>query len=81
MHHPNATVVVTPSDAMVLKTAVYTNIIRQASDFVSESDEARIVTIGIEPTRPETGYGYICASKAVLGELVKVNHFCSNTSA
>ena len=71
VHHPNATVVVTPSDAMVLKTAVYTNIIRQASDFVSESDEARIVTIGIEPTRPETGYGYICASKAVLGELVR----------
>ena len=76
VHHPNAMVVVTPSDAMVMKTDVYTDIIRQASDFVSESDEARIVTIGIEPTRPETGYGYICASKAVLGELVKVNHFC-----
>ena len=63
LHHPDAAVVVAPSDAMVLKTDVFTRVIRDAVGFVSESKENRIVTIGIEPTRPETGYGYICADK------------------
>ena len=34
-----------------------------------------IVTVGITPTRPETGYGYIYAAEAVPGEVVKVSAF------
>ncbi len=75
-HHPNATVVVTPSDALVLKKDKFTKIIGKAIDFVGKSKSPRIVTVGIEPNRPETGYGYICADKAVSGKVVKVKQFC-----
>jgi mannose-1-phosphate guanylyltransferase len=75
-HHPDAAVVVTPSDALVMKKDRFKRIIAKAIDFVNESAEARIVTIGIEPSRPETGYGYIRASKAVRGKIVKVRQFC-----
>ena len=76
LHHPDAAVVVAPSDAMVLKTDVFTRVIRDAVGFVSESKENRIVTIGIEPTRPETGYGYICADKPEIGKILMVQQFC-----
>lgn len=59
--HPDAVVVVTPADALVLETALFADVIRTAVGAVSDS--GRIVTVGIEPTRPETGYGYICAQE------------------
>ena len=58
-HHPEANIVVTPSDALVINTAEFQRVIAEALDFTKESNA--IVTIGIQPTRPETGYGYICA--------------------
>lgn len=76
MHHPDANVIVTPSDALVLKTDRFKDIIKEAIKFVGKSKEPRIVTVGIKPTRPETGYGYICAEKAEKGKLVKVVKFC-----
>ena len=76
LHHPGASVVVTPSDALVLEKAKYVDIVRTALDFIEASDENRIVTIGIEANRPETGYGYICASDLVKSRIVKVNRFC-----
>lgn len=76
LHHPDASVVVTPSDALVLEKAKYVDIVRQAIEFIESSKEHRIVTIGIEPKRPETGYGYICASDPVRSRIVKVNRFC-----
>ncbi len=73
-HFPEANIVVTPSDALVIDTTEYRRIIRQALDFTATSKN--IVTIGIKPTRPETGYGYI-ASGAQLGssEILKVDAF------
>lgn len=58
--HPSANVVVTPSDALVLDGDEFRRVIRAALDFTAEGE--RIVTIGITPTRPETGYGYIQCS-------------------
>jgi mannose-1-phosphate guanylyltransferase len=57
--HPDANIVVTPSDALVTKTQEFATIISEALNFTREGE--RIVTIGICPTRPETGYGYIAA--------------------
>ena len=71
--HPEANIVVTPSDALVLETERFTGVIRQALDFTAESNA--IVTVGIAPTRPETGYGYIQASEARRGSIVKVAAF------
>lgn len=58
-HHPHANIVVTPSDALVINTTEFQRVIAEALDFTKERNA--IVTIGIQPTRPETGYGYICA--------------------
>lgn len=53
----NANIVVTPSDALVIDTEEYRRKIRTALDFTEKGE--RIVTLGMKPTRPETGYGYI----------------------
>ena len=70
---PEANIVVTPADALVLKTEVFAETIAKALEFTAE--RSAIVTVGIAPTRPETGYGYIHASEALHGQLVKVSEF------
>ena len=57
---PEANIVVTPSDAIVLKTELFSEIISKALEFTASTSS--IVTVGIHPDRPETGYGYICSS-------------------
>lgn len=54
---PKATIVVSPSDHLVLDLPEFQRVITSAMDFASTSDA--IVTLGMKPTRPETGYGYI----------------------
>lgn len=72
-HHPDANVVVTPSDALVLNIEEYRRVINSALEFTQAGD--RIVTVGICPTRPETGYGYIKTGEVVSEEICKVNSF------
>ena len=54
---PNATFVIAPSDHVILKEQEFLNRISSALDDASKKDV--IITLGIEPTRPDTGYGYI----------------------
>jgi mannose-1-phosphate guanylyltransferase len=70
---PDANIVVTPADALVLKTEEFADTIAKALAFTEERDA--IVTVGITPSRPETGYGYIHAIEALHGQLVKVSEF------
>lgn len=70
---PEANIVVTPSDAIVLKTELFSEIISKALEFTASSSS--IVTVGIHPDRPETGYGYICSSSKEEDNVVKVNEF------
>ena len=72
---PSANIVVTPSDALVKNTEEFRRIIDKAMLFSAQRD--RIVTIGIKPTRPETGYGYIAADETVteMTEVLKVKAF------
>ena len=70
---PQANIVVTPADALVLKTAEFADTISKALAFTQERDA--IVTVGVTPSRPETGYGYIHAAEALQGQLVKVSEF------
>ena len=58
--HPRANIVVTPSDALVIDTGEFRRVMEKALRFTD--DGSAIVTIGIRPTRPETGYGYIAAA-------------------
>ena len=53
----DANVVVTPSDAVVMNPEEFRRVISDALAFTSGHDF--IVTIGIKPNRPETGYGYV----------------------
>ena len=60
---PNANMVVTPSDHFVADVQEFRRVIKSSLGFVAGSDA--ILTLGIKPTRPDTGYGYI---EAVLGD-------------
>lgn len=73
VRHPSAAVVVTPADALVLKTDKFAETIRTALETVDGTD--KIVTVGIKPTRPETGYGYICSAEVAEDKVVKVEAF------
>ena len=55
--NPRANIVITPSDHVVRDVKLFKRSIRECMAFTAETDS--IVTLGIRPTRPETGYGYI----------------------
>lgn len=57
--NPKANIVVAPSDHLVTDVVEFQRVINSALQFASETDS--IVTLGMHPTRPETGYGYIQA--------------------
>ncbi len=58
--NPKANIVVSPSDHIVTDVKEFDRVVSSALSFVAESDA--IVTLGMKPTRPETGYGYIQAN-------------------
>ncbi len=70
---PEANVVVTPADAVVMNSEEFRRVIGNALVFTDCNDS--IVTIGIRPSRPETGYGYVETSKAIEGEVCRVMTF------
>lgn len=55
--NPNATVVVAPSDHLILNEELFISTVDNILDFAAEHDD--LFTIGIKPVRPETNYGYI----------------------
>ena len=55
--NPKANMVVTPSDHIVMDVKEFQRVINSALNFTEVSDA--ILTLGMKPTRPETGYGYI----------------------
>jgi mannose-1-phosphate guanylyltransferase len=55
--NPNARVVVAPSDHIIMKEDVFVEVVSEALDVVEENDW--LLTLGIKPSRPDTGYGYI----------------------
>lgn len=71
--HPDANIVVTPSDALILDGDAYRNALSAALAFTET--QPRIVTVGICPTRPETGYGYIKSGEPAEGDIRKVDSF------
>ncbi len=74
MKYPAANLVFTPSDALVINVDEFRRVIKIALDFTEKHH--RIVTVGIKPNRPETGYGYIEEGAPIEGtELLKVNSF------
>jgi mannose-1-phosphate guanylyltransferase len=58
--NPKANIVVTPSDHIVMNIQEFQRVIGECMAFTSDTDA--IVTLGMKPSRPETGYGYIQAN-------------------
>ncbi|HBH47400.1 MAG TPA: mannose-1-phosphate guanylyltransferase [Bacteroidales bacterium] len=54
---PEANIVVTPADHIILKEMQFLSVVENGLKFVDENDA--LLTLGIQPSRPETGYGYI----------------------
>ena len=61
--NPKANMVVTPSDHIVMDVTEFQRVIDAAMKFTADSDA--ILTLGMKPTRPETGYGYIEADLTI----------------
>ena len=55
--NPDATMIVLPADHLILKEDVFLEKVELAFEVASQHDY--LVTLGITPTRPDTGYGYI----------------------
>ena len=71
--NPNANIVVAPSDHLILKEGEFLDAIEKGLDFVSKSD--KLLTLGIKPNRPETGYGYIQIAEQEGDNFYKVKTF------
>ncbi len=55
--NPDARIMVAPSDHLILKEQDFIEVIQKGLQFVADND--CLLTLGIQPSRPETGYGYI----------------------
>ena len=58
--NPDAQIIVAPADQLVTETEKFRNTIKEGFDFIHNNNQ--ILTLGIEPHKPETGYGYIQTS-------------------
>lgn len=71
---PEANLIISPSDHLVTEIEEFRRVISHGLKFIS--GQARILTLGMQPTRPETGYGYIQSSgKAETAEIYQVAAF------
>ena len=70
---PDANMIVAPSDHIVLQEEVFRSKLSQALDFAGQQDA--LVTLGIQPSRVDTGYGYIQFESAVEPGIHKVARF------
>lgn len=71
--NPDANIVVAPSDHLILKETEFLDKISQALDYTAANDA--LVTLGISPTRPDTGYGYINFQEKGIDSVHKVAQF------
>lgn len=81
--NPKANVVVTPSDHIITDIPLFKQAIEDSMEYSAETDA--IVTLGIKPTAPETGYGYIKAdltySSSRLKNIFRVDSFKEKPTA
>lgn len=70
---PDANIIVAPADHLILKEEEFIEAIMKGLDFVAQSPQ--LLTLGIKPNRPETGYGYIQVADKKQGDFYKVKTF------
>lgn len=70
---PKANIIVAPSDHLILKETEFLLAVEKGLAFVAQSD--KLLTIGVKPNRPETGYGYIQIDEPQGDNFYKVKTF------
>jgi len=70
--NPDAIMAVFPADHVITTVEPFLKLLKQAETIANEN---HLVTLGIKPTSPETGYGYIKQGKAIKGNSFKVDRF------
>ncbi|MDE5554423.1 MAG: mannose-1-phosphate guanylyltransferase [Muribaculaceae bacterium] len=70
---PKASMIVTPSDHLITREREFEASVTRGFEFVESRDA--LLTLGITPTRPETGYGYIQIGSEVETDINKVKTF------
>lgn len=70
---PEASIIVCPSDHLITRDEIFRDAILKGFEFVETHDA--LLTLGITPTRPETGYGYIQVGEKVEGDICRVKTF------
>jgi mannose-1-phosphate guanylyltransferase len=68
-----ANLIIAPSDHLILKEGVFIDKLKIAVDFAEKNDA--LLTLGIQPGRPDTGYGYINYDVSSTGDVKKVKRF------
>lgn len=69
----DAVMIVAPSDHWIEDERAFTENVQQAFDFCSQNDA--LMTLGIQPTFPNTGYGYIEYDAATQNDIKSVHQF------
>jgi len=64
--NPNASIVVAPSDHLILDEGAFITAIEKSLKIASKNQ--CLITLGIKPSRPDTGYGYIQYTDQILDE-------------
>lgn len=68
-----ASVIISPSDQTVLNDEAFARNVLEGLDFVTHND--CMLTMGVKPTRPEPGYGYIQLGERTVGDVYHVQSF------
>ena len=71
--NPNANIIVAPSDHLILKEDEFIRVMEMALEYTSQND--CLLTLGIKPNRPDTGYGYIQFLENDANEIKSVKKF------
>lgn len=70
---PEANIIVAPSDHLIIREEMFVADMRKGLDFVA--NHPALLTLGIKPSRPETGYGYIQVEEKGMDGIQKVKAF------
>ncbi|MCR6513739.1 MAG: mannose-1-phosphate guanylyltransferase [Clostridium chrysemydis] len=82
-YYKDASMIVLPSDHLIKDEEKFREIVKDGEEYLNENNKA-IITLGMEPTRPETGYGYIKFTdnmeKSNESDVIKVDKFVEKPS-
>ena len=71
--NPHANIIVAPADHLILKDFEFIDSLTKGLEFVNDSNQ--LLVLGVKPTRPETGYGYIQIDEQQNDRIYKVKTF------